>query len=264
MAISVDTVYQKVLALANKEQRGYITPQEFNLLADKAQLDIFESYFHDLKTAYHKPKTNLPSTDESDNIKTKLHPFLTNDIIILNSLVNSFSLPDDLYKIDTMTYKYPISIYPAEYSTVPVEEISQQKSMYTETHPLLKASKTRPVFTRISNLPTQTTTTKKIAIYPDPTLIPAAELTLTVFTLFYWRKPISPNWGYVLVENQQGYKKALYNSNLGVSKNFELHDSEEEALVTRILQLSGIIIESPGLVEIAMTDNANTKAEQNN
>ena len=42
MAISVDTVYQKVLALANKEQRGYITPQEFNLYADHAQKEIFE------------------------------------------------------------------------------------------------------------------------------------------------------------------------------------------------------------------------------
>ena len=42
--INVDTVYQKVLTLANKEQRGYITPQEFNLLADKDQLDILDSY----------------------------------------------------------------------------------------------------------------------------------------------------------------------------------------------------------------------------
>ena len=48
MAISIDTVYQKVLALANKEQRGYITPQEFNLIADQAQQDIFEQYFYDL------------------------------------------------------------------------------------------------------------------------------------------------------------------------------------------------------------------------
>ena len=32
MAVSIDTVYQRVLTLANKEQRGYITPQEFNLL----------------------------------------------------------------------------------------------------------------------------------------------------------------------------------------------------------------------------------------
>ena len=31
--INVDSVYQKVLALANKEQRGYITPQEYNLFA---------------------------------------------------------------------------------------------------------------------------------------------------------------------------------------------------------------------------------------
>ena len=39
--VSVDNVYQKVLALANKEQRGYITPQEFNLFADHAQMEIF-------------------------------------------------------------------------------------------------------------------------------------------------------------------------------------------------------------------------------
>ena len=47
--VSVDNVYQKVLALANKEQRGYITPQEFNLFADHAQMDIFEQYFYDLE-----------------------------------------------------------------------------------------------------------------------------------------------------------------------------------------------------------------------
>ena len=48
MAISIDTVYQRVLALANKEQRGYITPQEFNLLANQAQVEIFEQYFYDI------------------------------------------------------------------------------------------------------------------------------------------------------------------------------------------------------------------------
>ena len=46
--INVDTVYQTVQALANKEQRGYITPQEFNLFANQAQQDIFEQYFYDL------------------------------------------------------------------------------------------------------------------------------------------------------------------------------------------------------------------------
>ena len=36
MAVSVDTVYQRVLALANKEQRGYITPQEFKVFEQVA------------------------------------------------------------------------------------------------------------------------------------------------------------------------------------------------------------------------------------
>ena len=31
--VNIDSVYQTVQALANKEQRGYLTPQEFNLFA---------------------------------------------------------------------------------------------------------------------------------------------------------------------------------------------------------------------------------------
>ena len=46
--VSVDTVYQRVLALANKEQRGYITPQEFNLFANQAQQEILDQYFYDI------------------------------------------------------------------------------------------------------------------------------------------------------------------------------------------------------------------------
>ena len=49
MAVNIDTVYQRVLAFANKEQRGYITPQEFNLFANQAQMEIFEQYFYDIK-----------------------------------------------------------------------------------------------------------------------------------------------------------------------------------------------------------------------
>ena len=48
MAVSVDTVYQRVLSLANKEQRGYITPQEFNLFANQVQQEILDQYFYDI------------------------------------------------------------------------------------------------------------------------------------------------------------------------------------------------------------------------
>ena len=57
--ISIDTVYQKVLVIANKEQRGYITPQEFNLYANQAQMDIFEQYFYDLNQFARMPSVGI-------------------------------------------------------------------------------------------------------------------------------------------------------------------------------------------------------------
>ena len=64
--IKVDTVYQTVLALANKEQRGYITPQEFNLYANQAQTSVFEQYFYDLNQFKRIPGN---STEYSDMLK---------------------------------------------------------------------------------------------------------------------------------------------------------------------------------------------------
>ena len=55
--------------------------------------------------------------------------------------------------------------------------------------------------------------------------------------------------------------KALYNQNL--STNFDLHDSEEELLVTRILQLAGVSIEKMELYQVAAADSASIKQSQN-
>jgi hypothetical protein len=73
MAVSIDNVYQQVLAIANKEQRGYITPQEFNLLARKAQLDVFETYFHELDSFRKKPGNDTVYADEIDSIQEKIN-----------------------------------------------------------------------------------------------------------------------------------------------------------------------------------------------
>tara|TARA_B110000285_G_scaffold229691_1_gene294878 strand:- start:1515 stop:2447 length:933 start_codon:yes stop_codon:yes gene_type:complete len=72
MAVGIDNVYQQVLAIANKEQRGYITPQEFNLFSRKAQLNIFENYFNDLDAFRKKPGNDTVYADEIDSIQEKI------------------------------------------------------------------------------------------------------------------------------------------------------------------------------------------------
>ena len=97
--INIDTVYQKVLVLSNKEQRGYITPQEFNLLADQAQMEIFNNYFHGIKTNYQSPIKNMEqSHNEMDIIQNKIDYFQrrTNITIIGGG---AFEIPSEAYKV---------------------------------------------------------------------------------------------------------------------------------------------------------------------
>ena len=69
-------------------------------------------------------------------------------------------------------------------------------------------------------------------------------------------KPTKAEWAYVVVN-----EKALYNANQSV--DFELHASEEESLVINILELSGITINKPGLVQLAASmENKNQQQEK--
>jgi hypothetical protein len=45
MAINIDTVYKNVLSILNKEQRGYLTPDEFNKIARQSQLLLLDVAF---------------------------------------------------------------------------------------------------------------------------------------------------------------------------------------------------------------------------
>jgi hypothetical protein len=79
MAVSVDKVYKTVLFILNKEQRGYVTPAEFNSVAEQVQFQIFESYFPDGNQQYRKNQQNIQNDTEFFNmfkdISYKLYPF---------------------------------------------------------------------------------------------------------------------------------------------------------------------------------------------
>jgi hypothetical protein len=107
---------------------------------------------------------------------------------------------------------------------------------------LLAPTKNRPIYVRHAG---------DIEIFPTPT-------EATTINFHYYTNPSTPKWGYVVVNG-----RALHNNSSTYTTNFTLHYSEEENLVMRILQLCGIIIQKPGLVEIAMTDKAQTKQSQN-
>ena len=91
MAINVNTVYQTVLLILNKEQRGYMTPVEFNKIGTQVQLEIFEKYFEDLNQQLRIPQTNTDYADRVLNLDEKISIFKTNGSASYAN--NTFNLP---------------------------------------------------------------------------------------------------------------------------------------------------------------------------
>ena len=77
MAINVNTVYKTVLSILNKEQRGYMTPQEFNTIATQVQLEIFEQYFEDLNQHLRVQNSDSDYADRIAIIEEKMSIFKT-------------------------------------------------------------------------------------------------------------------------------------------------------------------------------------------
>ena len=162
--VNIDTVYQQVLAISNKEQRGYITPQEFNLMANKAQLEIFEGYFHDLKTAYHKRKNDMVYADETEIIMDKLQFFddvakdgqsssfvvsgeqnetnVNNGVSSTNVNYNQISI--GRLELDDTTYRIKL----VERDGTKVEEVDQRDLLDILNNPLTAPTKSRSIYVR--------------------------------------------------------------------------------------------------------------------
>ncbi len=92
MAINVNTVYNTVLSILNKEQRGYITPDEFNKLATQVQLEIFENYFEDMNQQLRVPQTTNEYANRQKNVDDCISIFKTIANPTLVSIGNVLSL----------------------------------------------------------------------------------------------------------------------------------------------------------------------------
>ena len=210
--ILVDTVYQRVLALANKEQRGYITPQEFNLLANQAQMEIFEQYFYDQKSEDQNLKNSTEFSNVDEMLDEKLSIF--KNIQALTVTGSTGILPSNMYRLGSLFYAS---------SLIEVEQVTEEELMYLQQSPLAKPSIYCPAFVRSGG--------NIVTLYPAPP---------TAINLNYIKTPAKVVWGYAVIND-----KALYNN--GSSTNFELHSSDETELVYKILSLAGIVIVKPGL-----------------
>lgn len=214
MSVNIDTVYQRVLAILNKEQRGYITPQEFNLFANQAQLDLFEQYFYDINQFGRLHGNDTEYSDMLNVLNEKINIFEKNAVMTYAN--NYWAAPSDLYRIGTVIY-----------NSIEAERVNANELLYINSAPLTKPTNERPVFVSSSS---------GYKVYGN------VELTSGV-SCNYIKKPATAEWAYNPIAG-------TYNS--AASTDFELHPSEETELVIKVLELAGLSIKDFSIYQASM------------
>lgn len=221
MAISVDTVYKTVLLILNKEQRGYMTPDEFNKIGSQVQREIFEAYFEDLNQQLRIPQSDVEYSDRVAITDEKIAEFKTESIA---TGTNPFKGPIDLYRLGSITYEPNTSTY---------KEI--QRVGRAEIYNIRKAPLTAPT----TNYPIYLYEDNEALVYPQ-TIVDPAHIKIQ-----YVKKPTDINWAYTTGSLGQ----LVYDSSNSV--NFELHNSEQAEVVLKVLLYQGVVIRDPQIVQVA-------------
>ena len=239
--VYIDTVYQRVLAVANKEQRGYITPLEFNLLANQAQMDIFEQYFYDLNQFSKVPGNDSTYADMVDLLKEKIDIFerFRQDVTMGAGGVGT--LPT-YYRMGELSYNNTTLGADSNHSGyIEIEKVDQNDLNHILNSPLTQPSLEYPIYIH----------TSETAIQVYPTTITSA-VTCNLIA-----RPATVRWGWTIVN-----EKPLYNASTTYTTNFELHESDETELVIKILELAGITIKDPGLYQLVDKEETETVQQE--
>jgi hypothetical protein len=242
--VNVNTVYQTVLLILNQQQRGYITPDEFNKIATQAQLTMFEAYASDLNQQYRLPSNDTEYSDRVKNIEQKLQFFQKNTVIPYDAVNSNFPLiefpvVDDspvvvgttnvLYRLGSVFYK----------DTDLGQYVQPNELRQLLLSPLTQPTENFPIYTYVEDV---------VKVYPN---------TITNdISISYLKKPNNVLWGFTT--NSVG----AFIYAVGTSVQFDLDVTDQDELIMRILAYAGVIIQDPTIIQTASQAVANVDANE--
>jgi hypothetical protein len=293
MAINVNTVYRTVLLILNKEQRGMLTPDEFNKVSTQVQLQIFEEYFNILDLQVRRPDNVTEYGDRIKNTNLDISSFKEYGSCTFNSADGKFDLPTNQtgnyqanFTGDGVTSSFTItsisqSILENSLTYVYVDGILLSTSDYSiaggslifNTIPAANAvillNATQSDFYRLgsvfykdekevqliqrnelpyvnSNPLTKPTVAYPVFLYESDRIQVIPPVITSDISVSYLRKPMDVRWNFTVPAGQSYYRFSPAGS-----VNFELAETEQAKIVTRILAYAGVIIKDPSILQVA-------------
>jgi len=262
MAISVDSVYKKVLTILNKESRGFMGPDEFQKLGSQVQLDLLDRNFHDYNRAIAKQTggaTGQGYANIPKKIQERIDPFYTSVNITLDP--NSIG--------DLPSYYYIINVSSCNRLT-DIERVEKSKLNFLLSSPLTTPSSTFPIYYLSGTREVDDNDSATLnPIYNTITILPNIFYAVKKeIVIDYIKVPNDPIWAHIKVDNSGGVsffqgepsstasfvypRQEIADANGSFEAravDFELHPSQEVDLVLGILRYAGVVIRDPSILQ---------------
>lgn len=222
----INDVRNTVLSIISKDNRGFITPFEFNLFAKQAQLEIFGQYVFNYSNAINKQNARMHGegyTDIPKNIAETIDLFSTFTSTTYNISTSKFNFPADYYFLEKLIYN----------NSTEIEKVSHRKILNLVNSNLTAPTTKYPVYTMAED---------GLLVYPTT-------INSNV-TIQYLRYPKDPQWTY----STTPLGDPLFNPGAATYQDFELPLDDFANLVIKILQYSGISIREQDVVAAAKSE----------
>jgi len=231
----INRVRNTTLTLMNKENRGFVSPAEFNRLVALAQLSIFEENFYHYNRWINMQNNRMSNSEYSDipkNIQEKIDVFAEKDPYTFNSTTERFEPTGlDVYRVQQVFYKNKI----AEKAPKSIIELLAEENYAS---PTLR----HPMYVDYGG---------NLQLYPS-------EIQEDV-KVFYIRRPKQPKWTFIEVQGNP-----IYNPDASDFQDLELHPSDEVAVTIKVLSYLGLSIRDADIVQVSKQEEVdkNNKERQ--
>lgn len=212
----IDTVYQLVLYIANKEQRGDINPAKFNILARTAQLQFLSKRVGNIQIMTDRgvPQVGYESTWR---IHEDLRPFVYGPVQIPINNQGYFNYP--------YGYIWPDAIHKNDFRQI--------TRITSDQYPFIKHSQIKPP-----------TPEYPVCILRNPYGF-IDPYSIGSFQMSYLKMPPDPVWGYTVVNDKPVF-------DISSSVDFTINPLSYLELVMIILQNVGVNLSSDTISQYAL------------
>jgi hypothetical protein len=242
--VSVIDVYNTVRDLANKEQKGFITPEVFNTLASVAQLNIYNELFKEVLNGERLRRQNIDHGRDLSYLKQVKEDLATYMIEIelderfVDEIADeefvAFRKPNDLGKV--------IALRTTDNNSIEIEYDSEKVARFLRS--LLSRPTTAHPVAILGN---------DIRVYPE---------SVCPVLLRYYRTPSARTFDGDLDGNSlPTYSVTEINDDFLVvnpieSRDFDLPAHYKSEVVNEILKMVGVRLRDPNLYNFSNTEDA--------